>query len=196
MNPGDILIGFDADERNLKLAKERLENTQTQIQGAQEIEIVLIHSNFVHLGEQLQKHGITRISAVYYDLGVSSLHFDEAERGFSLRLEGPLDMRFNTHSGRTAAEVLNFSEEKDLYKIFKEYGEEPHARKIAAKVIEARKKEKFQTTTDLCNFLDSEINSHIKTKMRVFQALRIEVNAELENLEKSVSEAIKILETD
>jgi 16S rRNA (cytosine1402-N4)-methyltransferase len=190
MNPGDIFIGFDADERNLKLAHVKLEALKTQT------EIILIHSNFAHLEEELTKRDIHSITGIYYDLGVSSMHFDEAERGFSLRLEGPLDMRFDTREWKTAADVLNYSQEKDLFRIFKEYGEEPHCRKIAARVITARKQKKFQTTTDLTNFLDSEINSHVKTKTRVFQALRIEVNGELDTLKDSLSQAIKVLQSD
>lgn len=78
----------------------------------------------------------------------------------------------------------------------KEYGEEPHARKIAARVIERRKEKKFETTKELCDFLDNSINRHIKTKMRVFQALRIEVNKELDTLKKSLEDAIEILSKD
>ena len=189
MNPGDIFVGFDADERNLQLAKEKLDKLKTQTQ------IVLIHSNFENLKEKLWEHGITSIHGIYYDLGVSSLHFDEAQRGFSLRLEGPLDMRFDTNSKKTAADILNYYEEKDLYQIFKEFGEEPHARKIAARAIIERKKKKFATTFDLTNFLDTEINSHIKTKTRVFQALRIEVNQELDTLKNSLKQAISLLES-
>ena len=192
MHAWDILIGFDADERNLSLAKTHLEKIQTQF--APWVEIILIHSNFVDLRERLQDYEITSVSAIYYDLGVSSLHFDEAERGFSLRLEWPLDMRFDTRSWKTAADILNYAEEKEIFQILKDFWEEPAARKIAARVLEARKQKKFQTTTDLIDFLDSEINKHIKTKMRVFQALRIAVNHELENLEKSLWEAIEILE--
>ena len=190
MNPDDIFIGFDADERNLVLASERLEALKTQTK------IILIHSNFTELKEELAKHDIHSVTGIYYDLGVSSMHFDQAERGFSLRLEGPLDMRFDTRAWKTAADVLNYSEEKDLFRIFKEYGEEPHCRKIAARVITARKQKKFVTTTDLTDFLDSEINSHIKTKTRVFQALRIEVNGELDTLKSSLSQAIEILQPD
>jgi len=104
-------------------------------------------------------------------------------------------MRFDTHSGQTAAEILNYYEEKDIYRILKDYGEEPHSRKIAARVISSRKKKKFQTTHDLTEFLETEINKHIKTKMRVFQALRIEANKELENLESSLKDAIELLES-
>lgn len=187
MNPDDIFIGFDADERNLALASKKLETLQTKTK------ILLIHSNFEHLQEKLIEYNIDSITGIYYDLWVSSMHFDEAERWFSLRLDGPLDMRFDTRSWKTAADILNYYEEKDLFEIFKQYGEEPHARKIAARVILARKQKKFQTTTDLNNFLDSEINSHIKTKTRVFQALRIEVNGELDTLKSSLTQAINIL---
>ncbi len=190
MNPLDTFIWFDADERNLILAKQRLGKIQTQV------EIILIHSNFENINSELEARDITSITGIYYDLWVSSLHFDEAERWFSLRLEGPLDMRFDTSQWRTAAEVLNYYEEKDLYSILKEYWEEPHARKIAARIITQRKKEKFQTTTNLCEFLDKEINSHIKTKTRVFQALRIEVNGELETLKTSLTWAIRLLAPD
>ena len=188
MHPWDIFIWFDADERNLKLARTTLEALKTKTK------IVLIHSNFKSLREKLDEHDITSITGIYYDLWVSSLHFDCAERWFSLRLEGPLDMRFDTTTWKTAADILNYSEEKDIFKILKEYWEEPHARKIAARVITSRKEKKFGTTTDLCNFLDSEINSHIKTKTRVFQALRIEVNGELETLKLSLEQAIWLLE--
>lgn len=194
MNSWDIFIGFDADIRNLTLARERLEKIKTQFFPSGDIEIVLIHSNFENLQEKLIEHNIHSITGIYYDLGVSSLHFDEAERWFSLRLEWPLDMRFDTRSWKTAADIVNYYEEKDLFHIFKEYGEEPHARKIAARIIVKRKEKKFATTTDLTDFLDAEINSHIKTKTRVFQALRIEVNSELDTLKKSLSEAIKLLE--
>lgn len=190
MNPDDIFIGFDADERNLKLAAEKLESLQTKTQ------IILIHSNFSKLTEKLAEHNIDAITGIYYDLWVSSMHFDQAQRGFSLRLEGPLDMRFDTRSWKTAADILNYYEEKDLFKILKEYGEEPHARKIAARVITARKAKKFITTMDLNDFLDKEINSHIKTKTRVFQALRIEVNGELDTLSLSLEQAIKLLTPD
>lgn len=196
MNPWDIFIGFDADIRNLALARERLEKTKTQFFPSGDIEIVLIHSNFENLREQLLQHNIQSITGIYYDLGVSSLHFDEAERWFSLRLEGPLDMRFDTREWKTAADILNYYEEKDLFQILKEYGEEPHARKIAARVISQRKVKKFVSTTDLTNFLDTEINSHIKTKTRVFQALRIEVNSELDTIKKSLSQAIELLEPE
>ncbi len=193
LHPWDIFIGFDADERNLKIAKDRLEKIQTQIPSG--VSLILVRSNFVNIEQELQKRNIDQITGIYYDLWISSLHVDEAERGFSFRFEGPLDMRFDATQWQTAAEILNYSQEKELYEILKNYGEEPHARKIAAKIIEARKRKKFATTHDLVEFLETEINTHIKTKMRVFQALRIAVNHELENIQKSLQQAGKLLES-
>lgn len=183
----DIFIGFDADVRNLILAEERLKKTKSKA------DIIYIESNFRHLEKELHKRNISSCTGIYYDLWVSSLHFDEALRGFSLRLDGPLDMRFDTSSWRTAAHILNYDEEKDIFSILQSYGEEPHARKIATRVIEARKKKRFETTFELTEFLDKEINTHIKTKMRVFQALRIAVNEELVALEESLLQARKLL---
>jgi len=190
MNPNDIFIGFDADERNLVLARQNLEalNTKTQI--------ILIQANFSELTEKLAEHEIHKITGIYYDLWVSSLHFDEAERWFSLRLEWPLDMRFDTKSWRTAADIINYSEEKEIYRILKEYGEEPHARKIAVSILKRRQQRRFVTTTDLTDLLDEHVNKHIKTKTRVFQALRIEVNKELEVLQSSLAQAVELLESD
>lgn len=189
MQQGDIFIGLDADKRNLEIAQKRLNAVDSQA------EIILIESNFRYLWDELRKRNITHCTSIYYDLWVSSLHFDEAERGFSLRLEWPLDMRFDISRGRTARDVLNYAEEKDIFYILKTYGEEPYARKIAAKVIEARKKKKFETTFDLTEFLETNINKHIKTKMRVFQALRIAVNEELTALEESLEQACTLLQT-
>jgi 16S rRNA (cytosine1402-N4)-methyltransferase len=194
MNPWDIFVGFDADGRNLELAEINIQKTKTQFFPDGNIQIILIQSNFEFLAEELSNHNISYVTGIYYDLWVSSLHFDEAQRGFSLRFEWPLDMRFDTRNWKTAAHILNYYEEKDLYELLKSYGEEPHSRKIAAKIIDQRKNKKFITTTDLTEFLDTHINSHIKTKTRVFQALRIETNAELDTLKKSLKQAVKLLE--
>ncbi|PID86400.1 16S rRNA (cytosine(1402)-N(4))-methyltransferase [Candidatus Gracilibacteria bacterium] len=188
MNPLDIFIGFDADLKNLSLAKERLRNVNKKIKK------IFINSNFVNLKQELQKRGINKISGIYYDLGISSLHVDEAERGFSFNLDGPLDMRFDKNSGITAAEIVNSYSVDKLYKIFKEYGEEPNSKKIASKIVERRKKEKFKKTKDLANTI-GEITSYHKTKSKIFQAIRIEVNNELENIKTSLKDAIELLET-
>lgn len=100
MGKNDVFIGFDADPRNLELARKELENLQTQTQ------IILIHANFSELRAKLSEHGIEKITGIYYDLGMSSLHFDEASRGFSFRQEGPLDMRLNPEIKGTAHDIL------------------------------------------------------------------------------------------
>lgn len=103
-------------------------------------------------------------------------------------------MRFDTRYGKTAADILNYAEEKEIVDILKNFGEEAQHRKIAHEIVQERKRKRFITTKDLTEFLDTKINTHIKTKMRVFQALRIEVNKELETLETSLKQAVKSLE--
>lgn len=191
MNPWDIFIGFDADERNLIHAKQRLENRNKN----NKVELILIHSNFVHLKKELQNKNINKITAIYYDLGISSLHVDEAERWFSFQLDGPLDMRFDTSSGAPASHIVNRYPKDDLIEIFKQYGEEPMSKKIASAICERRKKKKFETTQDLADLIKE--NSNIpKSKNRIFQALRIETNSELDFIKKSLNDAISLLEKD
>lgn len=197
----DIFIGIDADERNLKLATKRLETTvqkQTQNPTSWEtphgVKIVLLHTNFAELKSSLSEIGIEKVTGIYYDLWVSSMHFDEAERGFSLRQEGPLDMRFDASVWSTAADIINYKSEQELAKIFFDYGEEKASKKIARHLVEVRKNKKIVTTTDLNEALES-VSNHPKTKTRIYQALRIEVNKELFTLEKSLQDAVEILES-
>ncbi|MCT4617520.1 MAG: 16S rRNA (cytosine(1402)-N(4))-methyltransferase RsmH [Candidatus Gracilibacteria bacterium] len=191
MSEGDIFIGFDADIDNLCLAEKKLEKY-----AKSGIKIILINSNYVNLKQELALKGIDKITGIYYDLGLSSLHVDESERGFSFREEGPLDMRFDRTSGKTAADIVNGYTRDDLYKIFRQYGEEPASNKIATAIVNRRKKMgKFVTTTDLVEVI-GEVTRHPKAKTRIFQAIRIEVNKELENLEKSLNNAIELLEKD
>lgn len=184
----DIFVGFDADSRNLGLAKQNLDKLQT------DAEIILINSNFIHLKSELKKVGIENITGIYYDLWISSLHVDEAERWFSFKQDWPLDMRFDTSTGKTAADIVNFSSKKELEDIFRYYWEDPSFRKIADRIITRRKETKFFTTKDLADFLD-DILSFPKTKTRIFQALRIEVNKELEAMEKSIPDALDLLQS-
>lgn len=191
LNPHDIFVWFDADIRNLELAKKILD----KVNSDNKVKIILINSNFVNLRSELKKHNIEKISWIYYDLGISSVHVDEADRWFSFRQNWPLDMRFDATKWKTAANIVNSYSEADLRKIFLEYGEEGACGKIAAKIVEKRKSRKFETTFDLIEALE-EINKHPKTKTRVFQALRIEVNNELEHIKKSLTDAIDLLEKD
>ncbi len=138
MNKGDIFIWFDADIKNLDLAKMRLD----KINIDNKIEIILINSNFVNLKDELEERWINSITWIYYDLWLSSLHLDEADRGFSFMLDGPLDMRLDKSKWRTAAEIINSYTQAELRDIFIKYWEEPWASKIAARIVETRKTKK------------------------------------------------------
>lgn len=188
MKKWDVFIWFDADEKNLSLAKD---NLKYLIQEKQ-IEAVFIHSNFVQIKEELEKRNIDSLSFIYYDLGISSMQIDEWERGFSFKNDWPLDMRFDKTKGKSAYDIVNFYEKEKLIKIFKEYGEENMARRIAEKIETERKKKKITTTKELSSLIES-IKWDAKTKARIFQAIRIEVNNELENIKISIHDAIKFL---
>jgi len=201
LNNWDIFIWFDADIRNLVLAKTRLESLENIfIQDNESIEIksdkkniFLINSNFLYLKIKLKEIWIEKITGIYYDLGISSAHIDEPERWFSFRFDWPLDMRFDINSGFTAWSILNSYNEKELENIFKNYWEDSLSDKIAKAIIQTRKKTSYKTTFDLAKTIAS-INNHPKTMTRIFQALRIEVNSELENMEISIKDAISLLE--
>lgn len=188
LNSWDIFIWFDADIRNLSLAKEVLSDCR------KDIEMFFICSNFVNIKEELNKLWIYKISWVYYDLWISSLHVDEAERWFSFKLDWPLDMRFDTTKWKSAAYILNTYREEDLKKIFLNYWEEAKSFKIAREIVKKRKTRKFETTKDLSELIES-VTKFPKTKNKIFQALRIEVNRELENIEKSIKDSINLLES-
>lgn len=182
------LIGFDMDPEHLKIAKKNLKNFGESV--------VYINSNFENLAAELEKLKIKGIDAILFDLGIASNHVDDPEKGFSFMHEGPLDMRFNKDLQQlTAAEVVNKYSEKELIRIFKEYGEENKARKIAAEIVKSRRRKPFETTTQLANFIEKLIHrdGRIHPATRVFQALRIEVNRELEVLQNALKQATELL---
>ncbi|MDD5769632.1 MAG: 16S rRNA (cytosine(1402)-N(4))-methyltransferase RsmH [Candidatus Gracilibacteria bacterium] len=189
LNSGDIFVGFDADKRNLDIAKPYLEQDFRE----SGIKLLFVNDNFYNLRERLTDLGIDEITGIYYDLGISSLHIDEADRGFSFKLDGPLDMRFDNSKGITASQIVNSYKEDELIRIFREYGEEQSSKKIAGEIITQRKKGfRFKTTKDLADLI-GKISKFPKSKNRIFQALRIEVNDELGVIEKSVLDAISLL---
>lgn len=186
----DIFIWFDVDKRNLDIVKFELEK---EFKWSW-IELKFVNDNFLNLKKNLESLKIEKITWIYYDLGISSLHVDEAERWFSFKLDGPLDMRFDTSSRITAKEIVNSYSKDDLIKIFKEYGEEPSSRKIAEEIILEREKwTMFKTTKELSDLI-WRVSKFPKAKNRIFQALRIETNRELEVIEKSVRDGIDLLE--
>lgn len=150
-----------------------------------------VHGNFRYLENYLDYYGVDKVDGVLADLGVSFHHFDEAERGFSFRFDGPLDMRMNRLAKRSAAEVIATYEQEALAKILFEYGECSNARALARKIVTAREQQPIVTTFDLVNALGfKDIEGHKKELARIFQALRMEVNDELGAL-RSMLEAAR-----
>ena len=187
IGPGGHLIAFEQDEDNLKVAKSKLETLNSKI-GAK---ISFIHDNF----ETLSEHVKEPVDAVLMDLGLSSPHVDNPERGFSFKNDGPLDMRFDKRQSLTAEKVVNSYKENDLADIIFQYGEERRSRVIARKIVEERKKEPIKSTARLAEIIRKTIKgkSRLHPATCVFQALRIYVNRELEVLEKALEQAINLL---
>jgi len=157
----------------------------------------LINQNFRFLENSLMMYGITQVDGVLADLGVSSHQFDEAERGFSTRSDAPLDMRMNVMQHLDAKKVINDYEEEHLADIFYHYGELRESRKLAREIVHHRKTKKINTTEDLKK-LFSYIPPHKQNKFfaQVFQAIRIEVNQELEVLKEMLLQAYKVLKPE
>jgi 16S rRNA (cytosine1402-N4)-methyltransferase len=181
------LIAFELDSENLKTAKKNLKEFADQV--------VFLNENFANLAEELKKLKLKGIDGILLDLGLASTQIDNPEKGFSFRYEGPLDMRFDRRQKLTAAEIINTYPEKELIRIFKEYGEEKKSRKIAHEIAKIRKRKPFKTTLQLAKFIEKlcKREGHIHPATRVFMALRIEVNKELEKLEKALEQAVELL---
>lgn len=180
------VICFDVDKTHMKRAKMAMRKYKDRC--------TFINSNFANMCEELSKTRIKAIDAVLFDLGLASPHIDDPERGFSFMREGPLDMRFDNNIETTAADIINEYSEKRLIEIFKEYGEERRARKLALEIRKRRKSRKFKTTKQLADFVEKTIGRHgrIHPATRIFQALRIEVNKELEVLQDALKQAVDI----
>jgi 16S rRNA (cytosine1402-N4)-methyltransferase len=184
------LYGFDQDETALETSKKRL-NSLSQNH-------TLIHSNFLFVKEELEKRGIKSVDGIIFDLGVSSFQLDVPERGFSYQYDAPLDMRMNQKNGLTAEQIVNTYDLNSLTRIIREYGEEKFAFQIAKKILEARSTNQIKTTKDLAEIIKkamprSALNEKGHPAKRTFQALRIEVNQELEILKESLEKALKLL---
>ena len=165
-----VLVAFDQDDDagNALLDDKRL---------------IFVKANFRYLRNHLLVQKVIPVQAIMADLGVSSHQIDKAERGFTFRSDAPLDMRMNQASFITGASVLNEYDQDDLVRIFRSYGEIPNARKLAEKIVHHRLEKPFITTSDLLALLDTDFKGRKKNyTARVFQALRIEVNKELEVL--------------
>ncbi len=159
--------------------------------------LVLIKNSFANLESVLSDLKIDKVDGIVLDLGVSSMQFDEAERGFSFRFDAPLDMRMDRNSGQTAADIVNTMAEEPLANLIYLYGEERKSRHIAAAIVRARALSKIETTKQLADIIRSVIHTSPRDKIdpstRTFQALRIAVNDELGELESVLSAAERVL---
>lgn len=157
-----------------------------------------VRSNFRYLKNWMRYHGVKQIDGLLADLGVSSHHLDEEERGFAFRFDAPLDMRMNTRAGKTAADVLATYDENEIAKILAVYGELKQAKRMAQAIVKQRNQKPVLTTGDLLEVLKPFINKKAEKKelAQAFQALRIEVNHEMQALEEMLMQATELLAPD
>lgn len=188
ISPEGELLAIDQDVSNLEQAKKKLGETN----------VMYVENNFEHLSSEAKNHGFDPCNAVFLDLGVSSPHLDLAERGFSFRFEGPLDMRMDQRRNPLTAEMILHSwPEEELARIFFEYGEERRSRMIARRICERRKEQPFTTTKELAEYIQEIKKEKSKRKhpaVLVFQALRIAVNRELDVLKEVLQQGIDLLQ--
>jgi 16S rRNA (cytosine1402-N4)-methyltransferase len=188
---GAQVLGIDRDEEALELARQRLALYGSRFRA--------VHADFRELTRVLATAKVRQVHGVLADLGVSSLQLDSPGRGFSFRHEAPLDMRMDTSSGETAAELLGRLSEVEIANLIFEYGEEPRSRRIARAIIQRRERgQPVATTTGLAAVIERAVGKGNKRRIhpatRTFQALRIAVNAELENLDRFLFDAVDHLE--
>ena len=189
LSPSGRLIGIDRDEEAIAAAKKRLSPFDN---------VTYVHSNYADIKQILSSEGIDSIDGAIIDLGVSSYQLDCAERGFSYMEDAPLDMRMDRSCGFTAYDVINEYPKEKLIKIFYEYGEERFSKRVAELIEEKRKQAPIRTTLELADIIKRAIPEKYRQKgsnpsKRVFQAVRIEVNAELEPLRAAVTDFFDVL---
>jgi 16S rRNA (cytosine1402-N4)-methyltransferase len=190
LGPQGHLIGFDRDHEALALAKEKLDEVSGEL-GSQAPRVTLIGEAFSSVAEHLQSASVDGLLA---DFGVSSLQLDEAERGFSFMADGPLDMRMDTRSGPTAAQVVNQMSEVELANLIYEYGDERRSRRIARAIVRGRP---ITTTGELARIVKSAApamkQERIHPATKTFQSLRIHVNGELDEIRALLEAAPRLL---
>lgn len=189
LSPKGRLIGIDQDRDALDAAKERLKGYNN---------VTFVHDNFTNIEFILDNLNIDKVDGVLADLGVSSYQLDKAERGFSYMQDAPLDMRMNRESKFSAYDVVNNYSEEELYKVIREYGEEKFAGRIAKFIVDKRKDGPINTTFELVDIIKRAIPAKMRRDgphpaKRTFQAIRIEVNKELEILDKAIESAVNKL---
>lgn len=189
------LIGFDQDQYAIDTAQS---NFAAFLKEASQPRLQLVHNNFSHLKEELAKLGISGIDGIYYDLGVSSPQLDQAERGFSYRFDARLDMRMDQSQDFDAYQLVNQYDQKQLADVLYRYGDEKFSRQIARKIVERRRGKPIETTFELVEIIKEAIPAAARRSgghpaKKSFQAIRVEVNHELDVLQASLEEAIGLL---
>ena len=184
-------IGIDQDQDAIVAASERL--------AAYEDRVTIIRSNYCYMANELHSLGIQKVNGIVLDLGVSSYQLDNEERGFTYRTDAPLDMRMDQRQSRTAADIVNGYEEKELYRIIRDYGEDKFAKNIAKHIVAARRQSPIRTTGELTEIIRQSIPMKMQVTgghpaKRTFQAIRIELNRELDVLRESLDGMIDLLD--
>ena len=187
------LIGIDQDADAIKAATERLTPYKDKV--------TIVRSNYRNIKEVLEGLGIQKVDGIYLDLGVSSYQLDTAERGFTYREDAPLDMRMDQRNEKTAADIVNDYTEMELFRVIRDYGEDKFAKNIAKHIVRARENGRIETTDQLVEIIKAAIPAKMRQEgghpaKRTFQAIRIELNKELEVLTESIDTMIDLLNPD
>jgi len=185
ISPSGRLLGIDADPEAIKVSQDKLSDYGEAV--------TLVNDNFVNLEAICRRYHFHPVDGILFDLGVSSLQLDTAERGFSFHLDAPLNMRFDPGQGLTASDIVNSFSEQELAKLIEKYGEERHSRRIARYIVQNRP---IATTVELASLVEqasSGKRAKIHPATRTFMAIRIAVNSELQNLELALKQTINLL---
>ncbi len=184
------LIGIDQDEAAIQAAGERLKDYKDRV--------TIVRSNYEQMQDVLKQLEIQGVDGIYLDLGVSSYQLDEADRGFSYRFDAPLDMRMDQRNPITAADIVNDYTEQELFRMIRDYGEDRFAQNIAKHIVKYRENKRIETTLELSDIISGAIPARIRATgghpaKRTFQAIRIELNRELDVLENTIDSMIDSL---
>ncbi|MDP8230552.1 MAG: 16S rRNA (cytosine(1402)-N(4))-methyltransferase RsmH [Candidatus Gorgyraea atricola] len=190
IGPSGLLIGIDKDKESLKIADEQLKSSEGSFR--------LMNGNFKDLKNILQDSKTSEVDGILFDLGISSIQMESAERGFSIKNSGPLDMRMDKTQHLTAATLVNNLSEFELSRLIKHFGEERFHKRIAASILRARREKKIETTAELAQIISRSMpygrrRERIHPATRTFQALRIKVNEELSAMEEALKDAPSVL---
>jgi 16S rRNA (cytosine1402-N4)-methyltransferase len=185
ISPSGKLLGIDADPEAIKISQDKLSDYGEAV--------TLVNDNFVNLEAIYRRYHFHPVDGILFDLGVSSLQLDTAERGFSFHLDAPLNMRFDSEPGLTASDIVNSFSEQELAKLIEKYGEERHSRRIARHIVQNRP---IANSVELAHLIEQALGgkrAKIHPATRTFMALRIAVNNELQNLELALKQTIDLL---